>query len=207
MLLSPIINWFLLNRNYIWYIFVLLIVIGIALFGLKAFMYFKFIWVFTIWYVVGGIIRLYELDKRSTRFEYILVSFIVLAFLFIVFTDLLYINKGIDIRQVNSHFWRFSPIPIIGAAGIFIIFSKLRFDSPKINLLAKSAFGIYLITENPNIYPWLWKIKLFDNMTFYNTYYLIPISIVLCLIVMVVCLFVDIVKNKCGSYIISLVRK
>lgn len=71
---------------------------------------------------------------------------------------------------------RFAILPIIGSLGLFLFFSKMNITSTIINLLAQSAFVVYLISENPNVYPWFWK-RVFDNIDYFNTPYMIGVAL------------------------------
>lgn len=100
---------------------------------------------------------------------------------------------------------RFSPLPLITAIGIFSIFSGFTFHSKIINRIASSAFSIYLISEHPSIYPWLWK-KYFNNMVVYdNTFNLIAYSFIQCLIVMMFCIIIDIIYKWFKQFLFSLI--
>lgn len=52
----------------------------------------------------------------------------------------------------------------------------MNITSTIINLLAQSAFAVYLISENPNVYPWFWK-RVFDNIDYFNTPYMIGVAL------------------------------
>lgn len=90
----------------------------------------------------------------------------------------------------NRLIGRFSPIPLLTALGLLYIFLKFDFSSGFVNKLALSTFSVYLISENANIYPWLWK-DYFDNAAYIDSPYLITISLLHCLVVFVACILID----------------
>lgn len=194
-LFSPFINRLLKNKTYLIIWFVGLTIIGAFLFLLNAFYYIKFIWIFCIWYSIGALVRLNEWDVKMLNCSYIwdliLLSFIILPFLYIIGSDLLLVKSGIDIVPKSSQFWRYNPAPILGGLGLFLLFSRMIFQSERINNIAKSTFAVYLISENPNIHPWLWKLPVFDNIYFLDSYFLILLSVFICLGVMAVCIIID----------------
>lgn len=93
---------------------------------------------------------------------------------------------------------RFSILPIISALGLFLLFDEMKFQSVVVNKLAKSAFAIYLISENPNVFPWFWK-KVFDNLEYYDSSYMIGIALMQCLIVCAVCILIDLFYKKISN--------
>ena len=98
--------------------------------------------------------------------------------------------------NLSMHFiGRFSILPIIGALGLFLLFSKMNITSTIINLLAQSAFAVYLISENPNVYPWFWK-RVFDNIDYFNTSYMIGVALLQCAIVFVTCITIDMLYKR-----------
>lgn len=90
----------------------------------------------------------------------------------------------------NRLIGRFSPFPLLTALGLLYIFLKFDFSSGFVNKLALSTFSVYLISENANIYPWLWK-DYFDNAAYVGSPYLIPISLLHCSVVFVACILID----------------
>ena len=76
---------------------------------------------------------------------------------------LLYMFKDSQFFGIVSHyceFWRsmLNAVPNFATAvGIFCLFKKMTFQSAKINLLAKSVLGVYVIHQVPCFYPYLWN--------------------------------------------------
>ena len=101
----------------------------------------------------------------------------------------------------NRLIGRFSPFPLFTAVGLFYIFLQFNIYNTSINKLAISTFSVYLISENANVYPWFWKLY-FDNAVYSDSPYMIPISILQCLIVFVICIMIDqvyrLIRDKIG---------
>ena len=85
---------------------------------------------------------------------------------------------------------RFSFLPSIAAISLFVIFLNIHFYNRIVNYIAQSVLSVYLISEHPYVHPWFWK-TYFDNMEFYSTWYMIPVAILQCMIVMAVCVAID----------------
>lgn len=49
---------------------------------------------------------------------------------------------------------------------------------------------VFLISENPNIYPRFWT-RLFDNMQYYDSPYMIGVALIQCAIVFLSCIIID----------------
>ena len=209
---SPLINRFLRTPRKVLLLFILYAIAGVVIFCIHTFMYVKFIWIFFIWYSIGGLMRQYNIiEKIKSIYIVLLLSVVLLSYLYIVFADYIFINNGVNIVPQSSFFWRFSPAPILGGAGIMFLFMKHNFQNELINVACSSAFSVYLISENPIIHPWLWKIEYIDNVYWTDTLCLIPGSLIICLFVMVVCMGVDCSLKTCfhrtKSLIANVIRK
>lgn len=66
-----------------------------------------------------------------------------------------------------------SPLVILGALSLLLLFSKISYQNKMINGIAASSFGVFLFHANPNISPYF--LHFFDNLYVSNTlplYYL-----------------------------------
>lgn len=145
-----------------------------------------------MFYSEGALLRLSsQLKERLLKYDKILIlSGFGLAIASIVILNILLHYMGIK-AEISMHFiGRFSVLPIIGAIGLFLLFSNLSISSAFINSIAQSAFAVYLISENPNIFPWFWKLT-FDNMIYYDTPYMIGMALLQCAIVFIACIIID----------------
>lgn len=85
---------------------------------------------------------------------------------------------------------RFSFLPSLAAISLFAIFLNINFYSSIINYFAQGVLSVYLISEHPYVHPWFWK-AYFDNMQFYSFWYMIPVAVMQCILVMIVCMIID----------------
>lgn len=79
--------------------------------------------------------------------------------------------------------------------GLFYTFKNIQIESQWINHLAKTMFGVYLIHDNPLISNWLWN-EVINVSRFYDSNFLVIISVLCCLIVMCVCAAIDYLRIK-----------
>lgn len=202
---STFINRLLKDKTYLLLWFLVLTIVGTSLFLLDVFYYLKFIWIFSIWYSIGALVRIYKWDekmvKRSFIWDIILMSSIWLSFLYIIGSDILLDKYSIDFVPKSSLFWRYNPAPILGGLGLFFCFSRREFQSDVINTIAKSTFAVYLISENPNIHPLLWKLPVFDNVCFIDSSFLFPLSLLICMGIMAICIVIDCTISRIRSHI------
>lgn len=114
---------------------------------------------------------------------------------------LCYIVDKIGFMQLyDKIIGRFTPLPLLTAIGLVSIFLKFGFSSRIINRLAVSTFSVYLISENVNIYSWLWK-DYFDNAKYLGELRMIPISLLHCMFIFWACILIDQVYRKLISSI------
>lgn len=162
---------------------------------------------FVLLYSLGFLLRtkkisIFKKDKTpilllSTGFMTAIISLIILDLVLPVFN----LNINLSMMLIG----RFSFLPVLSAIGLLLWFERLNIVSPIINRLAQSAFAVYLISENPNVYPWFWKL-FFDNIEFYNTSYMIPIALLQALVVMASCIFIDMMYKLVKSNVLILFK-
>lgn len=162
---------------------------------------------FVLLYSLGFLLRtkkisIFKKDKTpilllSTGFMTAIISLIILDLVLSVFN----LNINLSMMLIG----RFSFLPVLSAIGLLLWFERLNIVSPIINRLAQSAFAVYLISENPNVYPWFWKL-FFDNIEFYNTSYMIPIALLQAMVVMASCIFIDMMYKLVKSNVLILFK-
>lgn len=149
---------------------------------------------FLFMYAIGGFIQLhlFKIEKFHSHilWKKCLISCIGILLFTIVSFDLLGIlsSKDIFVKQA----WRFVNIFSVGiSATMFLYFSTMpKFYSAKINRIATSILGIYLIHENPFIRKLIWT-QILPNQMFLNSN-LFPILLIGKVIaVFIICLFID----------------
>ncbi len=188
-----------------WY-FVIMILIEMILPLIGAITISSNVGLFILVYSIGAIIKKEEkLFSFVNRYRLLLIGCgygIAIGSLY--FIDLMCAKLGISCDYSMVLISRFSFVPILASLGLFLVFKQKRFTNSMINYCAQGVLSVYLISEHPYIHPWFWKSN-FDNMDFYYSIYLIPISIGQCIIVMVACLIIDtlyrIIKQQLANVI------
>lgn len=110
--------------------------------------------------------------------------------LYIACMDVIIEKYGLTTSLSMALINRFSFLPSIAAVSLFVIFLNIKFYNRNLNYIAQSVLSVYLISEHPYLYTWLWK-TCFDNMEFYSYYYMIPVAILQSIIVMIGCFSID----------------
>lgn len=158
-LIAPIINTFIQysQRHTINYILLFLAIISIyfGLTGDASLSDGKNLTNFVFLYLLGNTIRRYynlwtRIEKTWIAITYVCLN-IVLIFLNYTFP------KSTTVGYI---IWRScmpycSPLLILNATLIFLLFSKLKIQSKYINCMAGSMFAVYLIHSHPVIYKWI----------------------------------------------------
>ena len=123
-IISPVINKSYRKKESIYVMFAVLVIIGCTLFYAKAYAYLKYMWLFVIWYYIGGLIRKYNVDAKTSMSDCVLLLLAIpLVFLYIYLADTLFLSSSVNIVPNDSQFWRFSIFPILGGVGLFCIYS------------------------------------------------------------------------------------
>lgn len=156
-LLSPFWNKVLQGQNIKQRLLLLIILAFIVLYvgivgqvpGLdgKSIIYFLFV------YTIGNTISEYNLGEKFSA-KGLLLFFFIVNLTLIIFYIALVNNTLARVAILTIAFKYNSPICILSASVIFLIFSKLHIDNLLINKIAVSVFAVYLISENAlvNIY-------------------------------------------------------
>lgn len=84
--------------------------------------------------------------------------------------------------------------PMLIGFGLFLLFERVHYSNRIINFIAKSTFGVYLISENPRVYPFLWS-TLFDMKRVFATGHPILAALVVVICVFCVCECLDFVRR------------
>lgn len=143
-------------------------------------------------YSVGAWLRLNgkyakEIERRSGL---LFVFSLSLLFVFLLISDYIESIGIVNFSLAKKIDPRFSFVPLICALGLFFFFYRLKFQHDFINKIAQSAFSVYLISENPNVYSWFWK-KTFDNCEFSDSTTFILLALVQSFIVLICCIIID----------------
>lgn len=204
LVLSPWLNQLLLtftDNQKKWY-FVLLFAIELVLPLVFANTVSSNVGAFILFYSVGVQLRNSpNLKRRLLRFDKLMIiSGFGLAVISVLLLDFIVPMLGVNPHMTLHFIDRFSFLPLLSALGLFLFFCNLCFQSPLINKLAQSAFAVYLISENPNVYPWFWK-RVFNNIDYIDTYYMVGVSFLQCFFVFATCIMIDMVYKRLLKYV------
>ena len=85
---------------------------------------------------------------------------------------------------------------LLSSLGLFILFKQWRLGYfPWINKVAAAMLGVYLIHENPTLYPWLWK-TVFNINEHLNEPYFIPYALGVTTVVFTIFTLIEMVREK-----------
>lgn len=178
-LISPMINKIILNttrkqlKQYIILLFVINSILGIFTRGEFFNVELGYsLYNFIMLYMIGAYLRLYPI-RDSYHFKQmsknkVQVIFITLYILSSISNFVFnYFGRAISgVNEIVSWFGSVffiqhtaynNPFVIIGAVSIFIFFEGLNINNKKINKIAASSFGVYLIHDNPIVRENLYK--------------------------------------------------
>ena len=135
-------------------------------------------------YLIGQYIRKYIPDYKHNC-KYAIIGYLL-------FTSLIFIQSLYS--TPTFAFAYNSPFVLASSISFFLIFHTIKFNNKLINLLASSAFSIYLIHKNPLIWMHLKKIVFslwsqFDLITFSFIVILLTIGI------FILCCFIDQIRK------------
>lgn len=107
-------------------------------------------------YMLGRCLALHPLPRkyccRSLLISVYLICSVINSIFFISIITLCD-NTDINIMACNRFMSYASPIIVLQSVALFMLFGTLKFHSNIINRLAISAFSVYVIHCNPNIFP------------------------------------------------------
>lgn len=158
-----------------------------------------FIWLAYL-YVIGGYIKLHNVDKKAK-------SGICLSIYFIS-TSFSWFFKFIVERTPYSNWSQFfisymSPTMVTAAIGLFLLFAKLNISKGKsaINFFAPLSFSVFLIHTHPLIFSYYFT----NTFSFIaaKPWYILLICTILCSLgIYFACSFVDIVRHYIFKHVI-----
>ena len=146
-------------------------------------------WLITV-YIVGAYIRLYPnkyfISKKLNIITFLIFS--LLAFISILIID--YLNLKVSYYYFVNEAHKL--LAILIAVSLFLIFNNLEITYSKIiNTISRATFGVLLIhASSDTMRTWLWK-DVLNNVSFYNSDYLILHSIISTFGVYIICNIID----------------
>lgn len=100
-------------------------------------------------YIIGNTISTYK-NKIKFKTKYLVIAYLFLNLLIVV-TYLLFAHSILSAVIMKLCYFYCSPILILNAIILFIIISRIHFYSAKVNLIASSAYSMYIIHHIPVI--------------------------------------------------------
>lgn len=109
-------------------------------------------------YTLIAYYRWYMVPASNKTAIIVAVSCAVLLLLWNTLFELMYTNQYATEYQAMLHVMdREWSLPVLGLSfGVFVIFSRMRFHSRIINVIASWTLGVYLITDHPFVRELLW---------------------------------------------------
>lgn len=145
---------------------------------------------FVMMYCIGGYLQLHGF--KQTKFQKA-GFWVLLTAVLVGLTDMAVVRqwlKGYDI-------WRFVNLLSTGTAVSMFMTAVCckSFTSTRINKLAGSVLGVYLIHDNPLVRPFLWR-ELLPNVAFLDEKSFVLFMAMKVLAVYVVCMGIDLARRK-----------
>ena len=159
-------------------------------------------------YIIGGYIKMYGLYYKLI-WEIVGIIYFPLTILSEIIFDIL-AKKNKNFNFIKFHLYLTyninSILCIIGSMGFINLFKNLSFYNKKINFIAASVLGIYLIHGNKNISPFIYNIW-FTTNNLNNKFFFIKYLIKAFLII-ILSIVIDIVRRyTIGILIDKLIKK
>lgn len=145
---------------------------------------------FTFFYVIGHELRIRKGSwmqwAPSKVFTcYILINFIVVVAWYLLRESL----SGIIIWDLSYPYQ--SPLLLLNAVVLFVLFGHMKFESRTVNFIASSSFSVYLIHSHPVVKDNVLDPICSDIIRNFSSVPLFLITIVISLIVMIIALLID----------------
>lgn len=144
----------------------------------------------------------YNIKVNKCQFEQIKIRYPVIVFCLLnTLSIITYINQ-MSIRGVIMIAFEYcSPLLIISALCVFVVFLRFEFKSIVINYISKSAFSMYLIHHQPHFLAMaLYPICFYLHMRITSDITLFFCLSAITIAVMVLCLFIDkVIESLCAT--------
>jgi len=166
---------------------------------MKATVTFNYVTWFCVLYFIASFLRLYSKKWMENTRLWAALTIISLLLSWTSVVLFAYIGKIIKNTEITYFLVSDSNKVLALTTGItaFMLFKNIKLKQHKwINLIESSTFGVLLIHANSDaMRQWLWK-DMLQNVTFYNSSYLILHAIISVLVVFVVCTIIDQIRIK-----------
>ena len=155
------------------------------------------IWFMYVYAVAGYIRRFINIRKINVK-KCIIAVFVITAITLLITVALDFIGiKYEEAANRSTDLFELQKLPIVLISILlFVGFLNINIGySKKINIIAKTTFGIYLIHDDKYLSGYLWK-KVFKNASFSASSYLIPYSLLVILIIFCVGSIIELLRIK-----------
>lgn len=152
---------------------------------------------FIVYYSIAGYIRLFTLYNSFTSKNWLIIFLTTSLLLFLSSIVIMIVGvKYTTFSDSTLYFYRRNSIlTIIQSISLFMTFININIKNNKIiNKIASTTFGVFLIHDHYLIRPILW-VDIFKNVSYQNTFLIIPYSILVTIIVFVICSIIDLIRQ------------
>lgn len=139
---------------------------------------------FIMLYIIGAYINKYNANNKNI-FIYLLIYIIMAGCTYYESINNLLISGPFDYNTIFN---------IIGSVSLFLVFTKFKFKSKLINIISKHTLAIYIIHVNDFIIKYVYRNLLKTNL-FWKSEFLILHLLASVLIIFIVCLLIDIIRE------------
>lgn len=151
---------------------------------------------FVFLYSCAAYIRLYGLKYKENKCIVFSILCFVVTYSTVIVLDIL----GLYVNNVSKHSMYFYdkqyPFVFLTSVGIFVCFYNIKkIYSRKINSIASTTFGIYLISDNYIVNPILWH-RLFKNSMWQDSSFLIIYTFFVVCTVFCICSIIELIRKK-----------
>lgn len=160
-------------------------------------------------YSIGGYIRKYNIlrDWSYSRCLFVTIALYLATFATAVMFDFLG-TKIAFFYEKALHFYDMQSITVV-LISVFAVLSASRakiFSVSWINLISASTFGVYLIHDNKFLRKIIWD-NIFDISSYQDKGILIPYSIAVIVTLFILCVVIDLLRNKLFVFVSRLIQK
>lgn len=146
---------------------------------------------FIMMYLIGAYIAKYKKNQKNI-FIYIGI------YLLMAIVTCLNSVKNIYIGTFSYN----SIFNVIGSVSLFLVFSKIKFNSKWIDSIAKHTLGIYIIHVNSFVMKYIWQDIFHANNFYTRRLFIINLGISV-ITTFLICLVIDMIREKLFKYTID----
>lgn len=146
---------------------------------------------FAMMYLIGAYIAKYKKNQKNI-FVYIGIYLLMASITCLNSIKNIYIGTF----SYNSIF------NVIGSVSLFLVFSKIKLNSKLVDSIAKHTLGIYIIHVNSFIMKYIWQYIFHSNDFYTRKLFIVNLGISV-ITTFLVCLLIDIVREKLFKYTID----